>query len=117
MFQANLGNDPQVQAIYSTQAYVNRKDYAYSRAGEFDGDKNAAEMDYLEKNFKTLKRSSEKNYKQLSESSVAYDNKIKDLEKQIKDGNKDPKLQEQLDAYIENKSINDEVLSQSKAIR
>lgn len=114
LFQANLGNDPQVQAIYSTQAYVNRKDYAYSRAGEFDGDKNAAEMDYLEKNFKTLKGSSEKNYKQLSESSVAYDNKIKDLEKQIKDGNKDPKLQQQLDAYIENKSINDEVLSQSK---
>lgn len=114
LFQANLGNDPQVQAIYSTQAYVNRKDYAYSRAGEFDGDKNAAEMNYLEKNFKTLKRSSERNYKQLSESSVAYDNKIKDLEKQIKDGNKDPRLQQQLDAYIENKSINDEVLSQSK---
>jgi hypothetical protein len=114
LFEANLGNDPQVQAIYSTQAYVNRKDYAYSRAGEFNGDRNAAEMDYLEKNFNTLKRSSESRYKQLNESSVAYDNKIKDLQKQIDNGNKDPQLQQQLDAYIENKSINDEVLSQSK---
>lgn len=114
LFEANLGNDPQVQAIYSTQAYVNRKDYAYSRAGEFGGDKNAAEMQYLEKNFNTLKGRSEKRHKQLSESSTAYENKIKDLQKQINEGNKDPQLQQQLDAYLENKSINDEVLSQSK---
>jgi D-ribose pyranose/furanose isomerase RbsD len=48
LFEARLGNDPGIQAVYKTQSYVNRKNYAESTAAQFGGDKNAAEMKYLE---------------------------------------------------------------------
>jgi len=114
LFEANLGNDPQVQAIYKTQSYVNRKDYAYSNAAQFNGDKNAAEMKYLENNYNILKDISKKRYKQLEERSTVYDNKIKNLQKQINAGNKDPRLKAQLEDYLENKKINEDVLVRAK---
>lgn len=114
LFEANLGNDPQVQSIYKTQSYVNRKDYAYSNAAQFNGDKNAAEMKYLENNFNILKGQSQRRYEALQERSTVYDNKIKDLQSRINAGDKSPELKNQLDAYLENKKINDSVLDRSK---
>jgi hypothetical protein len=114
LFEANLGNDPQVQSIYKTQSYVNRKDYAYSNAAQFNGDKNAAEMKYLENNFNILKGQSEKRYTSLQERSTVYDNKIKDLQKKIDAGDKSPEVKDQLEAYLENKQINDSVLERAE---
>jgi hypothetical protein len=114
LFEASLGNDPQVQAIYQTQAYVNRKDYAYSNAAEFGGDKNAAEMKYLENNFTILKDKSVKQYKQIQEQSTVYDNKIKDLQDQIANKTATPDTQKQLDAYLESKKISDTILERVK---
>lgn len=42
-----FGNDAAVQAMYSTQAYVQRKNYAKQNATQFGGDENAAESAYL----------------------------------------------------------------------
>ena len=56
LFEARLGNDPAIQAVYNTQAYVDRKDYAKSNAALFNNDENAAEMRYLEDKFTILKR-------------------------------------------------------------
>jgi hypothetical protein len=114
LFEASLGNDPQVQAIYQTQAYVNRKDYAYSNAAQFGGDKNAAEMKYLENNFTILKDKSVKQYKQIQEQSTVYDNKIKDLQNQIANKTGTPDTQKQLDAYLESKKISDTILERVK---
>lgn len=44
-----FGNDAAVQSMYSTQAYVARKNYAKQNAANFGGDENAAESDYLNK--------------------------------------------------------------------
>lgn len=114
MFEANLGNDPQVQAIYKTQSYVNRKDYSYSNAAQFGGDKNKAEQKYLEDNFNILKEQSKKRYDAYEERSTVYDNKIKDLQKQVDNGTASPEVKEQLEAYIENKKINGAVLERAK---
>jgi len=114
LFESSLGNDPQVQAIYQTQAYVNRKDYAYSNAAQFGGDKNAAEMKYLENNFTILKDKSVKQYKQIQEQSTVYDNKIKDLQNQIANKTGTPDTQKQLDAYLESKKISDTILERVK---
>lgn len=114
LFEANLGNDPQVEAIYKTQSYVNRKDYANANAAQFGGDKNTAELKYLENNFNILKGQSQKRYNALNERSTVYDNKIKDLQKRIDAGDKSPEIKDQLDAYLENKQINDSVLERSK---
>jgi hypothetical protein len=114
LFEASLGSDPQIQAIYKTQAYVNRKDFAYANAAQFNGDKNAAEMKYLEDNFTILRKQSEKRYKGLQEASNIYDNKIKDLEEQIKNGTASPNAQVLLDNYKEGRDINNSVLERAK---
>ena len=114
LFEANLGSDPQIQALYQTQAYVNRKDYAYSNAAQFNGDKNAAEMKYLEDNFNILRKQSEKRYKGLQEANNIYDSKIKDLEQQIKNGTASPNAQVLLDNYREGRDINNSVLERAK---
>jgi hypothetical protein len=114
LFEANLGSDPQIEAVYQTQAYVNRKDYSYSNAAQFNGDKNAAEMKYLENNFNILRKQSEKRYKGIQQASNIYDNKIKDLENQIKNGTASPNAQVLLDNYIEGRDINNSVLERAK---
>lgn len=114
VFEANLGNDPQVQSIYKTQSYVNRKDYSYSNAAQFGGDKNKAEQKYLEDNFNILKEQSKKRYNAYEERSSVYDNKIKDLQKQVDNGTASPEAKEDLEAYLENKRINEAVLERAK---
>jgi len=110
LFEATLGSDPAIQAVYQTQAYVNRKDYAYSNAAQFGGDQNAAEMKYLENSFNLLKQEQVQRYENLQDASTTYDNKIKDIQNQINKGNKDPKLKAYLDRLTDAKSINDSVL-------
>lgn len=46
-FVGAFANDPSVNAMYKTQAYLQRKDYVSSNAERFGGDKMAAEKDYL----------------------------------------------------------------------
>lgn len=115
LFESRLGNDAKVQAVYQTQAYVNRKDYAQSNAAQFNGDKNLAEMKYLENSFNTLKANNIKRNTKLRESSVGYSDKMKDLEKQIKDGDASPEAKEALEGYKENKDIVDKILERSDA--
>jgi len=114
LFEAQLGSDPSIQEIYKTQAYVNRKDYAYSNAAQFGGDKNAAEMKYLENNFNMLKEQQQRRYEGLQDSSKTYDAKIKDIESQIAKGNKDPKLATYLKNLQDSKQVNDSVLERIK---
>jgi hypothetical protein len=110
LFEARLGSDPQVQAVYKTQAYVNRKDYAYSNAAQFNGDQNAAEMKYLEDSFNILKEQNIQRYKAVQDRDKAYDDKIKLLEKQIADKKAGPDAQKQLDALKQGKEINGKIL-------
>lgn len=110
LFEARLGSDPQVQAVYKTQAYVNRKDYAYSNAAQFNGDKNAAEMKYLETSFNILKDQTKQRYVAVQERSKSYDGKIKELEKSIADKNASPGAEKLLKEYQQAKEINDKIL-------
>jgi len=114
LFEARLGSDPAIQAVYKTQAYVNRKDYAYSNAAQFKGDKNAAEMKYLEDSFNILKDKSTARYKALQANSKQYDQKIADIEKQVKEGKASPDAQKALEQYKMNKEINDKILARAE---
>ena len=87
LFESTLGKDPRIMDVYKTQAYVNRKDYSYTNAAQFGDDKNAAEMDYLEKNFTMLKQMNENRTKELVNTSKVTSNKIASVEKNIKESN------------------------------
>jgi hypothetical protein len=110
LFEATLGNDPSIQAVYKTQAYLDRKDYGYSNAGQFGGDKNAAEMKYLEESYNQLKQENERRYKNLQSSSTAYQNKIAELETQIKNKKAGPDAEKYLEQLKEGKDINDKII-------
>lgn len=114
LFEARLGNDPGIQAVYKTQSYVNRKNYAESNAAQFNGDKNAAEMKYLETNYNMLKAQNVARYQALKAQSVSYDTKIQNIEKQIKEGTASPEAQAALQQYKMNKDINDQVLARAE---
>ena len=114
LFEATLGSDPAIQAVYQTQAYINRKDYAYSNAAQFGGDKNAAEMKYLENSYNVLKQEQVQRYENLKDVSDSYDGRIRDVQARIDKGSKDPKLKQYLDSLIEAKGINDSVLARVK---
>jgi hypothetical protein len=114
LLESQLGSDPSVQAKYKTLAYVDRKNYAQYNAAQFNGDKNAAEMRYLEDNFKILKAKSDIRYKNLQNQSSVYDSNIKDLEKQIAGGTASPTAQAMLDQLKMNKQINDQVLDRAE---
>ena len=55
LYEASLGNDAGIQDMFKAEAYVDRKRYALQNAAQFGGDKNKAEMKYLEDHFNILK--------------------------------------------------------------
>ena len=115
LLEASLGDDPSIESMYKMQAYVDRKDYASANAAQFGGDKNKAEMKYLENSFNVLKEKSDLRYKQLQANSTVYENNIKDLETQIKNGTASPNAKLMLAQYQMNKDINDKVLTRAEA--
>jgi len=114
LFEATLGSDPSVQAVYKAQAYVNRKDYAFANASEFNGDQKAAEMKYLEDSFSILKKQRETQYNRMEKNSKVYDERIKNLESMIAKKQAPVDAEEKLETLIENKKINDDVLGRIK---
>ena len=55
LFMSAYANDPALQAVYATQSYVKRKDYAEQYASKFNGNKVEAEKEYLKEQFNFLK--------------------------------------------------------------
>ena len=115
LFESTLGNDPAVQAVYKTQAYVNRKDYAYANAAQFGGDKNQAELDYLEKNFNMLKEMSTQRLNETRDASKVTSGRTRDVEKQIENGDALPEAANYLDRLKQAQQINDNLLNQAES--
>lgn len=111
LFEAQLGSDPAVQELYSTQAYVNRKDFAYSKANEYGGVKEA-EMKYLEQAYTGMRDRVADRHASVEEKSQAYNAKIADIQKQIKEKGSNPLLEKTLKEYQDGKNINDQVMGQ-----
>jgi hypothetical protein len=86
MFVSEYANNPQLQEIYATEAYVERKNYAAQNAEKY-GDKKAAEKQYLTEKYNWLQNYvSDKNKKAQDETQVTK-NKTATVERDIKDGN------------------------------
>jgi hypothetical protein len=114
LFEARLGSDSSVQAKYKTLAYVDRKNYAQYNAAQFNGDKNAAEMRYLETNFNRLKAQNVARFNALKANSASYDAKMQNIKNQIDKGVASPDAKLAYEQYKMNKDINDEVLARAE---
>jgi hypothetical protein len=110
LFEAQLGSDPSVQAVYKTQAYVNRKDSAYSNADKYGGVQQA-EMKYLETAYTGMRDRVADRQKNVQTVSGTYDARIADIQKQIKQKGTNPLLEKTLKEYQDGKGVNDSILS------
>lgn len=109
LFEAELGRDPAVQAVYKTQAYVNRKDFAKGEADKYGGEAQA-EMEYMKDAYGKMKKLTENRHADKQANSKAYDARIADIQAQIKQNGSDPILERDLEQYQEAKKVNDEIL-------
>lgn len=114
LFEATLGSDPAVMDVYKTQAYVNRKDYAYSNAAQFGGDQTAAEMSYLSESYKMLKAENEARLLKLEQNNKVYNKKAKDVEEAIQTNSATPNSASYLERLQEARNINNTVLSNTE---
>jgi hypothetical protein len=110
LFEAELGRDPAVQAVYRTQAYVNRKDFAKGEADKYGGEAQA-EMEYMKDAYGKMKKLTENRHADKQANSKAYDARIADIQKQIKEQGSDPLLEKDLAQYQEAKKVNDDILA------
>ena len=110
LFESELGKDPGIQDVFKTYSYIERKNYIEANAAQFNGDKKAAEMQYLQDNFKVLKDEVSAQYKIVQNTATSYDQKIKDTEASIKNGTARDGAEKFLETLKENKAINDAVL-------
>lgn len=111
LFEASLGSDPAVIDVYKTQAYVNRKDYAYSNAAQFNGDKNAAEMSYLSESYKMLKSENEARQAKLEQNNKVYSKKVADVEKAIETNSATPETDSFLARVQQARDVNAKLLA------
>ena len=89
LYNLQLAKDPRVQAVYRTQAYVDRKNFMASEAGNYGGDQNAAERAYLEQSYKVLTGEALTREKKVQQNQKAIEDQLKivnDPNKQIVDG-------------------------------
>ena len=110
LFEAEIGRDPAVQAVYRTQAYVNRKDFAKGEAEKYGGEAQA-EMEYLKDAYGKMKKLTENRHADKQANSKVYDAQIADIQKQIKEQGSDPLLERELEKYQEAKKVNDDILA------
>jgi hypothetical protein len=115
LLEAQLGSDPAVIDVYKTQAYVNRKDYAFSNAAQFNGDQTAAEMSYLSESYKVLKTEADARKVELERQNNVHDTKIDVVKKAISTGSATPNSNSYLARLEEAKKINSTLLVSTDA--
>jgi len=87
LFKSYASNDAQLQDIYRTQAYVNRKDYIYQNASKFEGDLAASERAYLSEQYSTIQSYINKNKVESSQEKSVNDNNINEATRALQSGN------------------------------
>jgi hypothetical protein len=87
LFKSYASNDAQLQDIYRTQAYVNRKDYIYQNASKFEGDLAASERAYLSEQYGTIQSYINRNKAESSQEKAVNDNNISQATKALQNGN------------------------------
>ena len=87
LFAATYANDPALQRVYATQAYVNRQDYIQQNLATFNNDRLAAERDYLSKQYSTLQEQV-RNFRDVSaDNAQTTENKLSSVSKDYDSGN------------------------------
>ena len=105
LYQMRMANDPRIQAMYKTQAYVDRKDYMYQNAAQYGGDAQAAERAYLENEYKVLSGGVKKTNSKLKQNEEALNTQSQILQEGLENGSAPAGAEEALNTIETNKEI------------
>lgn len=111
-----LGSDPFIKDMYQTQSYVQRKNYVASEAGNFGGDKVAAERAYLQDGYDRMKDQTIKQNQSLKDKSATYQSNIDELEKKRAENPTDPQINAAIRELVYNKEVIDANLEKSNVL-
>ena len=116
LFLSEYTNNPALQKVYATEAYVHRNDYVSQNAERFKGDKLAAEKEYLQTKYKELSVYSAKRAQNHEEAVTVTKSKKNNVETAIEKGDVNPSQNEYLRKLNELYEINTRVSNNSSSI-
>tara|TARA_R110001592_G_scaffold76455_1_gene230714 strand:- start:21843 stop:25061 length:3219 start_codon:yes stop_codon:yes gene_type:complete len=105
LYQMRMANDPGIQAMYKTQAYVDRKDFMYGNASQYNGDASLAERAYLENEYNILKDGIDKRSNSLATQSKALSTQQEILSNGLNNGTAPSGTEQTLNDITTNKDI------------
>jgi hypothetical protein len=100
-FSSTYANDPALQRVYATQAYVNRQDYVQQNLANFNNDRVTAEKNYLAEQYNTLKQQIANAKAESNENLQVTENKLADLSNEYDSGNVNPNSKSYLEKLQE----------------
>lgn len=90
LFLSAYANDPALQAVYATQAYVKRKDYAQQNAAKYNNNPVEAEKAYLKEQYDFLKNYTAKQNEKNQEKVTVTNNKLTSVSNDVSNNDANP---------------------------
>jgi len=114
LFSSAVANDPALQQIYATQAYVDRKDNIYAKKDQYGGNLEESERAYLTDEYRKLQEFNKK-FSETSQSNLSEKKAIKkDVDKAYQDGTYSDRTDQATVALDESIQANEAVANQAK---
>ena len=116
LFLSAYANDPGLQAVYSTQAYVKRKDYAEQNASKYNNNPAEAEKAYLKEQYEFLKNYTAKKHEKDQEKVTVTSNKVNSVTTDVSNSDANPYSESYLESLNKAFGIDEAVANHSEKL-
>ena len=116
LFLSAYANDPGLQAVYSTQAYVKRKDYAEQNASKYNNNPAEAEKAYLKEQYDFLKNYTAKQNEKNQEKVTVTSNKVNSVSNDVSNNDANPYSESYLESLNKAFGIDESVANHSEKL-
>ena len=116
LFLSSYANDPGLQAVYSTQAYVKRKDYAEQNASKYNNNAAEAEKAYLKEQYTFLQDYTAKKHQKDQEKVNVTTNKVTTTSNDVSNNDANPYSESYLESLNKALGVDQTVADHSEKL-
>ena len=116
LFLSSYANDPGLQAVYSTQAYVKRKDYAEQNASKYNNNAAEAEKAYLKEQYTFLQDYTAKKHQKDQEKVNVTTNKVTSTSNDVSNNDANPYSESYLESLNKALGVDQTVADHSEKL-